>query len=58
VTLNPTGHWVWITIYDVGERQQLDWGWLGRTACASGTPAERRRRSRTCAEASTTSATR
>ena len=29
VTLNPTDHWVWITIYDVGEVQHLDWGWVG-----------------------------
>jgi hypothetical protein len=29
LTLNPTDHWVWITIYDVGEQQHLDWGWVG-----------------------------
>ena len=42
VTLNPTDHWVWITIYDVGERQHLDWGWVaphdGRAWHAGGAP--------------------
>jgi hypothetical protein len=42
VTLNPTDHWVWITIYDVGERQHLDWGWVaphnGRSWTAGGAP--------------------
>jgi hypothetical protein len=28
VTLNPTDHWVWITIYDVGENIQMDYGWV------------------------------
>lgn len=28
VTLNPSGHWVWITIYDVGENIHLDYGWV------------------------------
>ena len=42
VTLNPTDHWVWITIYDVGEAQHLDWGWVaphsGRDWHAGGAP--------------------
>jgi len=29
VTLNPTSHWVWITIYDLGKTQHLDYGWVG-----------------------------
>src|SRR5258706_10152254 len=29
VTLNPTDHWVWITIYDVGENIHMDYGWVG-----------------------------
>jgi hypothetical protein len=29
VTLNPTGHWVWITIYDLAKTQHLDYGWVG-----------------------------
>jgi len=28
VTLNPTDHWVWITIYDVGENIHMDYGWV------------------------------
>jgi hypothetical protein len=28
VTLNPTDHWVWITIYDVGQNIHLDYGWV------------------------------
>ena len=28
VTLNPTGHWVWITIYDVGQNIHMDYGWV------------------------------
>ena len=42
VTLNPTDHWVWITIYDLGELQHLDWGWVaphtGRDWHAGGAP--------------------
>ncbi|HEY2629105.1 MAG TPA: hypothetical protein VGI57_08250 [Usitatibacter sp.] len=29
ITMNPTGHWVWITIYDLGKLQHLDYGWVG-----------------------------
>ena len=29
VTLNPTSHWAWITIYDVGENIHMDYGWVG-----------------------------
>lgn len=28
VTMNPTGHWVWVTIYDLAKTQHLDWGWV------------------------------
>jgi hypothetical protein len=28
VTLNPTSHWVWITVYDVGQNIHLDYGWV------------------------------
>jgi hypothetical protein len=28
VTLNPTDHWVWITIYDVGETIHMDYGFV------------------------------
>jgi hypothetical protein len=28
VTMNPTSHWVWITIYDLAKTQHLDYGWV------------------------------
>jgi uncharacterized protein YceK len=28
VTLNPTQYWTWITIYDVGQNIQMDYGWV------------------------------
>jgi hypothetical protein len=27
-TLNMTDHWMWVTIYDLGKLQHLDWGWV------------------------------
>jgi hypothetical protein len=28
-TYNATNNWAWITIYDPGEHNHMDWGWVG-----------------------------